>query len=109
MASLAELYNTISSVVAGGAANDIARSHSLRHCTHLVALHPPNLKDTRHCLQQLKLVLPEEYGTAVRSIIALYIQTRRIGFREETSVVTLRGQDGFEEAEVIHFLKNPNV
>ena len=81
--------------------------HSLKQWTHLVALHPPDLENPRHCLQQLKLVFPEENGTAVRSIIALYVQTRRVGFREEHAVVTLRAQDGFEEIEVIHFLKNP--
>ena len=82
-------------------------TQSLQQWTYLVALHPPDLENPRHCLQQLKFVLPEEDGTAVRSIITLYIQTRRIGFREEHAVVTLRAQDGFEEVEVIHFLKNP--
>ena len=81
--------------------------HSRKQRTHLVALHPPDLENSRHCLQQLKLVLPEEDGTTVRSIIAFYIQTRRIGFRKKHAVVTLSAQDGFEEVEVIHFLKNP--
>jgi len=80
-------------------------THSLKQRAHLVALHPPDLENPRHCLQHLKFVLPEEDGTAVWSIIALYIQTRRIRFREEHSVVTLRAQDGSEEVEVIHFLK----
>ena len=93
--------------VPGDAVTDITSLHSHKQGAHLVALHPPDLENPRHCLQQLKLVLPEEDGTAVWPIIALYIQTRRIGLREKHAVVTQRGQDGFEEVEMIHLLKNP--
>jgi hypothetical protein len=76
----------------------------LKPGTHLVALHSPDLEDSRLYLQQLKFVLPEENGTSVGAVVALDIQTRGIGFREERPSVPLRAQDSLQEVEVVHLL-----
>jgi hypothetical protein len=75
--------------------------------THLVTLHSPDLEDASLRLEKLELFLPEEDGTAVWAVVALYVKTRRVGLREEHPAVALRAEDGLQEVEVIHFLKNP--
>lgn len=72
--------------------------------THLVALHSPHFDDARLDADQFEGIRPVEDGAAVRSVVALDVDARRIRFGEVCPAVALTRQRPRQKLVVVHFL-----
>lgn len=81
----------------------------VHHQGHLVALHPPYFQNSAQWTEQLKFVGAIEYGTAVRSVVAMDVDAWGVGLGEEQSGVSLRSEYVLQEVEMVDFLQTNYV
>lgn len=76
--------------------------------SYLITLYFPDVQNFGFAEHRFKLASSIEDGTAIWSIIAIYIKTRRVGLRKEKSWITLCIQNPLQKVIVIYLLKKAN-
>ncbi len=83
---------------------DTEVNHIHSPSSHLVALDFPHLNDAGELFDELKFGIVEEDGTPVGSVVLRNVDTRRVWFGVEGSLVAEFGKVRFQELVVVHFL-----
>ena len=73
---------------------------------HLITLHPPDIDDLGHSLDQIKPLCPEEQRAAIRPVVSLDAQTGRARLGEEDALITDGPERLLEELEMVYLLFN---
>lgn len=78
--------------------------------THLIGWNPHGREPYVHAIQELESRLIEEQGAAVRTVVALHIQTWRPGFGAKNAAVTQACQNRLEGViVVVDFLQTQDM
>jgi len=70
----------------------------------LVALDAPDFQNATVTVEKIKLFSSVEDGATIRSVVALDVETWRVGFWKEEAGVALRGQGAAQKIKMVHLL-----